>query len=405
MRIGKFAETNKLSIDSIRYYMDLGLIIPEKRGGQYYFDERCQSDLNHILSLKAIGFTLKDIKSLFMFKRIGRLTPYEENKYYKEFFINKYTSVLREIEELNHIKEKLEDKIKDLSKNENKEKVILGVDIKYLNIFKCLKCGRELILFEAHIDNNQIINGKLRCSCGEEYVIESGILKVNNSYKQSEERFDYDYISKYINFTDEIYLDTIYKGLEWAYKRLDFNEFKNKVILELGSGVGIFLRHIYSDLPQDCLYIAVDHDMERHRFLKSMIERSECKRNIIFICSDFLQIPIKDKLVDMLVDFSGTTNYSFKHEEFLLRVTDNYVKESAYLLGAYILFKNFSVNSLIQEQYRKNFIMKNIKEEIAKLRYKSIDENISECLEKGGRYEDYFVEGEKVYDYIFYGKR
>lgn len=32
MKIGKFGEVNNLSIDTIRHYMDLSLIIPEKRG-------------------------------------------------------------------------------------------------------------------------------------------------------------------------------------------------------------------------------------------------------------------------------------------------------------------------------------------------------------------------------------
>lgn len=31
MKIGKFGEVNNLSIDTIRHYMDLSLIIPEKR--------------------------------------------------------------------------------------------------------------------------------------------------------------------------------------------------------------------------------------------------------------------------------------------------------------------------------------------------------------------------------------
>lgn len=32
MKIGKFGEVNNLSIDTIRHYMDLSLIIPEKKG-------------------------------------------------------------------------------------------------------------------------------------------------------------------------------------------------------------------------------------------------------------------------------------------------------------------------------------------------------------------------------------
>ena len=31
MKIGKFGEVNNISIDTIRHYMDLSLIIPEKR--------------------------------------------------------------------------------------------------------------------------------------------------------------------------------------------------------------------------------------------------------------------------------------------------------------------------------------------------------------------------------------
>ncbi|CAM4288575.1 MerR family transcriptional regulator [Paenibacillus tarimensis] len=52
MKVGRFAETNRLSIDAVRHYIDLGLIFPEKKGGQYVFDERCQEDLKLIFPIR-----------------------------------------------------------------------------------------------------------------------------------------------------------------------------------------------------------------------------------------------------------------------------------------------------------------------------------------------------------------
>ena len=67
MKIGKFGEVNNISIDTIRHYMDLSLIIPEKRR-TLFFDEYCQTDLELILHYKDLGFSLNEIKELFFIK-------------------------------------------------------------------------------------------------------------------------------------------------------------------------------------------------------------------------------------------------------------------------------------------------------------------------------------------------
>ncbi|PAB59092.1 MerR family transcriptional regulator [Anaeromicrobium sediminis] len=405
MRIGKFGQINNISKDTIRHYMDLGLIVPEKVGGQYDFDERCQNSLNRILDLKAMGFTLNEIKTIFTFRILGNLIPYEEEEYYKTIFMSKYENVIKDIENLTNIKNRLKKKIDEISKEKRKKKFTLGVHISTLNLLRCLKCNGKLVIVDGKIKDNQIIDGKLRCNCNEEYIIEDGILKIDGYYRESELNFLSGYISEYINVTDSDYLDNVYKGIKWIDKKVDFNNFKSKVILELGSGFGFYLRNIYNKLSDDCVYIAVDHDLTRHRFLKSILERAECRKNIIFLCTDFLQIPIKNKSVDMLVDFAGTSNYSFEEEEFLLEHMEKYAKDNGYLIGSYILFKNFSMNSLIGEQYRKNFVMENVKANIHNMGYKCIDDKVSDYVEEGGKYESFFVKGEKVYNYIFYGKR
>jgi DNA-binding transcriptional MerR regulator len=407
MKIGKFAESNDLSIDTIRHYMELGLIVPEKRGGQYDFNEKCQKDINEVLELKNMGFKLNEIKTIFLFKTIGKLTPYQEDEYYKSFYKDKHETIEKEINKLTDTKLRLEEKIQELSSKVSKYNHKIGIDIRALSLFSCLKCKGELVLTDGSINNNQIIDGKLSCSCGEEYIIESGILKVKNPGEHEEFNFEYDYsyIREYLSITDMSFLDNIYRGLQWIEKKVDFTDFSKKVLLELGSGSGILLRYIYGDLPEDCTYIAVDHNINRHNFVKSLLEMADCKRKIIFICSDFLKVPIKDKSVDVLIDFAGTTNYSFEHTDFLLDLVDDYVKDKAILIGSYILFKNFSLNSLIEEKHRKSFFLKNVKEGIVKLKYSITDEEVSNYIEKGGRYENFFVNGEKIYAYMISAKR
>ncbi|KAB3530213.1 MerR family transcriptional regulator [Alkaliphilus pronyensis] len=407
MKIGMFAKNNNLTIDSVRHYMELGLIIPVKEGGHYDFDIRCQQDLHDILSLKDMGFSLKEIKTIFKYKRLGRLMPYEKDEYYKTLFINKLEDLSKEIDTLIKYKKKLEDKLKETADTKGNDYKI-GVSFKALDILRCQKCWSKLMLIDGRVENNQIMDGRLQCSCGNQYIIESGVLKIAAVESQNKQDYKENYINNirdYINNTDDGYLDNLSKGKEWVFKKVDFQSFNGKVLMELGTGFGYFLRYIYNDLPENCLYIAVDHDTNKLRFLKRILEKTGYKKNILFISADFLNIPIKKQCIDILLDLSGTSNYSFENSEFLLNLTNHYVKESGYLLGSYILFKNFSPNSLIKKPYRNNFLLESIKNSIAKLNYQPIDELISDYIEKGGKHESYFVKGEKIFFYIYYGKR
>lgn len=397
MKIGEFANKNNVSIDTIRHYMDLNLIIPEKQGGYYWFDENCQKNLDEILDLKGLGFTLNEVKTILLFQTLANLTPYQQDEYYRTLFINKHKNIINEVENLTCASEKLSLRIKEMSNYESKKKFTLGLDISTLHIFSCLKCGGRLSVENAVITDNQIIDGKLKCCCGEVCEIKNGIVVVGDINDIDSLVFEEEYVANYIDSTDYMYLDNIYKSIDYFKKRINSDMLHGKVILELGSGSGFSLRNFMKKLPEDCIYIAVDHDIKRHEFLKSMLERADIKRNVIFMCSDFLNTPIKNNCVDYLFDFWGTSNYGFEHEKFLLGKIQKYVNKNTRLLGSYIAFKNFEENSKIPDIYKKNFRIKNIRANIINAGFEIEEESFSDYLEHGGKYEDYFVEGEKVF--------
>lgn len=402
MKIGAFAKRNQVGIDTIRHYMDLELLIPQKPAKQYEFDLQCQKDFDEIVSLKSLGFTLSEIKNIFIVKHLGKMTSFRQEDRYKNLFKEKYESTTAEIEKLNREKSGLEEELRRLDvKNEDRQ-CKTGVGLSCLQYLRCGGCGDPLVLKEAAVEDDMILSGKLKCKCGAEYPVRDGILFAGAVRDGEEQLPD---ILSYIQNTDAAYLNRIYKTLEWDVQNMDFSSLSGKLVLELGSGSGFFLRRIYNELPEDTVYIAVDHDPARLRFLKDALEKSGVRKNILFLCCDFTRMPLPPRSIDVICDYSGTSNYSFDHGDFLLESIERYFKPDAALLGSYIIFKNFSQNSTIPMDRRPNFRLDAVKKRIEKLGFSKRAEYASDVVTKGGIYEDYFRDDEKVMTYSFVGKR
>lgn len=69
MKIQEFSTLYGLSVRTVRYYIQLGLLRPGKREGQLFFDQDCKRELETILGLREDGFLLKEIGDWFSWER------------------------------------------------------------------------------------------------------------------------------------------------------------------------------------------------------------------------------------------------------------------------------------------------------------------------------------------------
>lgn len=408
MKIGQFAGENNISVDTVRYYMELGLLVPHKKGGHYEFDENCINNLHEIFQLKEIGFSLQEIKILFYYKQFVKVENKISSKYYSEFFQKKLSHTKKTIENLNRNIEILERKLAKFKGEEGHSFRASGIELSSLKTLCCPWCGGELSLQKGIIEDNQVMEGRLSCSCEESLEVTDGILIIEKR-SDSEEystggslNTDVELLFDFINNTDPIFLDKVYKSLSWYDHNLTQHDLAGKTVLDLGIGVGFFLRSIYDKLSHDTLYIAIDHDINALKLIKNIIDNSDSKKKTVFICTDFKVLPIKEQTIDLLIDYSGSTNYSFKHKDFLLDSMVKYLKNDSRLYGGYIIFDKFGKHNILELEYRDNFTGDYLKKKLHQSGFRLLHETCSErfyCKETS-KYESYQQVGDVIYSYL-----
>lgn len=108
-RIGEFSKLTNLSIRTLRFYNDLGILIPEEvdlYSNYRYYGKKNLEQVRMIENLKEAGFTLEEIKSNW-----GNITSEKLNEKKLELY-NKIYSIEEQIKKIDH-----------LCENENKNKV------------------------------------------------------------------------------------------------------------------------------------------------------------------------------------------------------------------------------------------------------------------------------------------
>ncbi|WP_036488477.1 heavy metal-responsive transcriptional regulator [Myxosarcina sp. GI1] len=66
LKIGELAKQTGFAVGTLRYYSDLGLLVPVQRGdnGYRYYSQEAGSQVQFIKKAQTLGFTLEEIKQI-----------------------------------------------------------------------------------------------------------------------------------------------------------------------------------------------------------------------------------------------------------------------------------------------------------------------------------------------------
>jgi DNA-binding transcriptional MerR regulator/effector-binding domain-containing protein len=124
LTIGEFSHSVHLSIKTIRYYQELGILIPAETDistGYRYFNEQNYERGQSIILLKKLGFTLKEIQ--------GILKDCRDDNDLQTFIDKKLDDVERKLKDLKSIKKQLENQKRlSLSVESTSEEGIIEFD-------------------------------------------------------------------------------------------------------------------------------------------------------------------------------------------------------------------------------------------------------------------------------------
>lgn len=336
MKIGQVSKTYGISKDNLYYYINYGLLVPPRLGSQYVFDEDTLADLERILDLKALDFTLAEIHRILSLKRISNLENPRDRADLQKMYAAKRSECAGRIKHYEDSVRRLDDMILQLSTERYAAHRHTGLPLRMLDLLCCPSCGGQLSISEVSMDMKYIYECKLSCPCGYRASVEDGILLTPNKNQNKEDEPDVDRLL-YKDLPPAL-ISLFQRSYNWMKAKLSQMDLSGKVIMETYINAWFFLHNHQQYFPADGKYIIVDKYPETLRMYKDLIEREHYQLDILYIADSSTNLPIVRSCVDLNLDFFAVNEHNFYHDTFLLDQLAPYFAKDVRLLGTYFYF-------------------------------------------------------------------
>lgn len=350
MKIGAFARKFHVSVSAIRFYMQNGLLIPTRKGGQYEFDQKCAQDMEKILRYKKYSFSIEEMQHLFLLENASN---YRDNAV-TEIALN----ILRQKkEELIEARNQLTESIKEIETEIHSYPMITAqntpqkdLPLSIIPYLSCPHCGAPLQMGSAEIAEGNIHSGQLSCTkCNAYHArIADGVI-LCESYTEDTPLKGFDNIDTLISISEQsspAYRMLIRKAYIWMYNcsALRLNE---PAFIMTGPFSFNFLLTYMDKINKDSTVIFCDPSLNKIRKLKLYF--SSCEPNIIYIAGMPADIPLRKNCIDIYFDDYSMTDFCFSFGSFPAKDVSSLLKKNCDIYG---IFTNYQKAPKTLEYFR-----------------------------------------------------
>lgn len=334
MKIGEFSEKFDVSMDTVRYYMEIGLLQPQKHGKNYEFCDADIDDMEFIVGLKQYQLSINVLNEIMSLKR--QLNSHDAR--ITELIIRELKARRREISaeisNLEQMAESIDERI-----NEHSAKVLeparLGLPLDFVALLRCPCCGKELDLKDTFIEKQQIISAAAICSCGYAMKIQDGVIYTQDEAPDENNGLnDLKWWDSYIG-GHIVKLDTrgtrIVNTMNKCYSMLfswlkdspKYQSSRRNIILTCGDNSGRFLLYHLMDTDDGkkflstCTIIMYVSSAEVPQRVKSLISSFDFCPKLIFIVGNTYRLPLEQGCIDIYVDDNSSFLYFAAHHTSL----------------------------------------------------------------------------------------
>jgi Predicted transcriptional regulators len=337
MKIGEFSARFNTSESRVRYYISLGLIIPQKQNSQYAFSAQCMEDMEFIRGLTALQFSLSDIHKIISIRRFfGQYGG--ETKSYRTLLENKLAEMTKNYDEIKKNIKVLKNMISELEL-QKQVRMKTGVPISFIPMLYCPICGKKLNLRNADIYESYVMNADMYCPCGYHAGICNGVVIGTNCATAND--LSWDNFELFAEALTPEYVTKIEKAHQWLFGRMEAGDMDGKVVLDTNIWAGLFFgKHL--EILKDLRYIVGSHSVNKLYQIKNYFDSFQQQFDILYIADSAYQFPICKSSVDIYIDNLASYNYLLLNNAYITEVIDPYLSGSARIFGMFFSHESSS---------------------------------------------------------------